>query len=107
MRLPESPEARARHVFQVQRNPGELARPLRVPRLAPPVARDVAPRANETNWGVDHVALARLRKLLDLARRPKRAVRQRRPLRQRHVHQRVGPRALRLTFLAGRQMSVS
>ena len=52
-----------------------------------------------------HVALARLRELVDRARRPQDAVGdRRRPLGRRHVHQRLGHGALRLPLPAQRQV---
>ena len=74
-------------------------------RVAAPAARGAARGGHGSDRRVDHLALVRLRQLVGRDRRQAHAVGAgRRPLRRRHVHQRLGHGALRLSVPAQRQV---
>ena len=93
------------HALQVQRRPRERAGAGCAPRVAPAAARRAARGSHGADRRVVDLALVRLRQLVDRARRPERAVGdRRRALGRRHVHQRVRHGALRLPVPAQRQV---
>ena len=76
----------------------------RAARPAAAAARCPARGGDGADRRLEHVAMARLRQLLDRSRRPQGAVDdRRRPLGRRHVHRRLGHGALRLSVPPQRQ----